>query len=97
MAKLTRDDVLRLAQLARLKLTDAEVGKLQDELGSILGYVEQLDQVDVAGIEPTYQVTGLTNVTRGDEEIDYGIKRGAMIKLLPAAQDDYIKVKRMVA
>lgn len=97
MAKLTRDDVLQIARLARLELSDSEVEKLQAELASILGYVEQLDNVDVTGLEPTSQVTGLTNVTRPDEIVDYGTKREDLLKLLPDSKDDYIKVKRMVA
>jgi aspartyl-tRNA(Asn)/glutamyl-tRNA(Gln) amidotransferase subunit C len=74
MSKLTRDDVLKLAQLSRLKLTDEEIERFRDELSSILEYVEKLNAVDVSGLEPTYQVTGLKNVMRKDEPIDYGYK-----------------------
>jgi aspartyl-tRNA(Asn)/glutamyl-tRNA(Gln) amidotransferase subunit C len=66
MSKLTRDDVLKLAQLARLDLTDDEVEEYSTELTEILQYVEQLSAVDVKGLDPTNQVTGLTNVTRGN-------------------------------
>lgn len=96
MADLTRDDVLKLARLARLKLTDDEVAAYQKELAEILEYVEQLDGVDVSGLEPTSQVTGLTNVTRADEEIDYGYKALDLLKNVPAVEADQIKVKRMI-
>ncbi len=97
MAKLTRDDILHLARLARLKLSDEEIEKLQQELGSILGYVEQLQQVDLKGLTPTTQVTGLTNVFREDEVVDYSATPDKLVKLAPAPQaDNHIKVKRMV-
>jgi aspartyl-tRNA(Asn)/glutamyl-tRNA(Gln) amidotransferase subunit C len=96
MTKLTRDDVLKLAQLARIDLTDEEVEKFAAEFTEILGYVEQLDTVDVAGLQPTSQVTGLVNVTRKDEVIKYGYKASELLKNVPATDGDLIKVKRMI-
>lgn len=96
MAKLTRDDVLKLAQLARLDLTDDEVAEFSEELSAILGYVEQLSKVDVAGLKPTNQVSGLTNVTRDDEVKDYGYEPAKLLENVPAVQDNQLKVKRMV-
>ena len=96
MAKLTRDDVLKLARLARLDLTDAEVEEYQQELAEILQYVEQLQAVNVDGLEPTNQVTGLTNVTRKDEIINYGYKPADLLPNVPNVQGSLIKVKRMV-
>lgn len=96
MADLTRDDVLKLAQLARLELSDDEVETFKNELDEILKYVEQLDDVDVAGLEPTSQVTGLTNVTREDIVKDYGYTPADLLKNVPVTQDDHIKVKRML-
>lgn len=96
MAKLSRDDVLKLAQLARLDLTDEEVDEFSTELSEILQYVEQLGQVDVDGLKPTNQVTGLTNVMREDEIRDYGYEPTELRKNLPAVKDDQIQVKRML-
>lgn len=96
MAKLTREDVLKLARLARLELSDDEIEEFSGELSEILQYVEQLQSVDVAGLKPTNQVTGLTNVTRKDEIRDYGYDVGALQKNLPAAKNNQIKVKRML-
>ena len=97
MADLSRDDVLKLAQLARLRLTDDEIAEYQKELGEILQYVQQLDDIDVSGMEPTSQVTGLTNVTREDKEIDYGYKSLDLLKNAPATEENQLKVKRMIA
>jgi aspartyl-tRNA(Asn)/glutamyl-tRNA(Gln) amidotransferase subunit C len=96
MADLTRDDVLKLARLARLDLTDEEIEQYSKELTAILHYVEQLQAVDVSGLDPTNQVTGLTNVTRADEVVDYGYAPKELLKNVPAVLDDHIKVKRMI-
>lgn len=96
MAKLTREDVLKLAHLARLELSDDEVTEYSQELTEILQYVEQLGSVDVSGLKPTNQITGLTNVTRDDEVKDYGYKTEDLLKNLPATKDSQIKVKRML-
>jgi aspartyl-tRNA(Asn)/glutamyl-tRNA(Gln) amidotransferase subunit C len=96
MADLTRDDVLKLAHLARLQLTDEEVETLRKEISEVLGYVKQLDDVDITGLEPTSQVTGLKNVMRKDEVIDYGVAARDLLKLAPKTQDGHIKVKRMI-
>ncbi len=96
MAKLTRDDVLKLARLARLDLSDAEVEEFQSELSEILQYVEQLQGVDIEGLKPTNQVTGLTNVMRQDEVKDYGYATAELLKNVPQTQGEQIKVKRMI-
>lgn len=96
MAKLTREDVLKLAQLARLQLSEAEIEEYATELTEILQYVEQLQKVDVDGLKPTNQVTGLTNVTRPDEIRDYGYKPEDLLKNVPSTKDNQIKVKRML-
>ena len=96
MSDFSRDDILKLAALARLSLTDEELARYQKELSSILDYVEKLQAADTEGLQPTYQVTGLQNVTRADEEIDYGASQKALLKNAPATEKNMFKVKRMV-
>jgi aspartyl-tRNA(Asn)/glutamyl-tRNA(Gln) amidotransferase subunit C len=97
MTKLSREDVLKLARLSRLRLTDDEVDKFMTELSAILDYVAHLETADVTGLEPTYQVTGLTNVTRPDVIKDYGgVTQKDLLKNVPHMQDDLIKVGRMI-
>jgi aspartyl-tRNA(Asn)/glutamyl-tRNA(Gln) amidotransferase subunit C len=96
MSKLSRDDVLKLAQLSRIKLTDIEIEQYREELSSILEYVDKLNSVDVSGLEPTYQVTGLKNVMRKDEIHDYGYKTENLLKNAPAVKDGQFKVKRVL-
>ena len=96
MAKLSRDDVLKLARLSRLRLSEEEIQQFQAEISEILGYVEQLSEVDTKGLEPTSQVTGLTNVMREDEVIDYGVAPDELLKNAPAVEKDHFKVKRVL-
>ncbi len=67
MAKLTKQDVLHVAKLAKLPLAGEEVNKFTDQLSSIINYMEELNEVDVSDIVPTSQTTGLENVFRNDE------------------------------
>lgn len=98
MAKVTRDDILYLAQLARLELSEEEIEQFQGELAAILGYVEQLQAVDTSGLEATTQVTGLTNVMRDDVVVSYPATKETLLKLAPHTDaDGYLKVKRMVS
>ena len=96
MSKLSTEDVLRLARLARLELTDEEVKLFQTEISSILEYVEQLQKVDLKDIPPTSQVTGLTNVMREDVVKQYQATPDVLLNNAPATEDGHIKVKRIL-
>jgi len=96
MTQITRDDVLHLAQLSSLELNDAEIDGLQTDLGNILGYVEQLSQLDTTGVEPTYQVTGSQNVWRDDSVIDYGVSREDMLALSTESSEHQVKVPKVL-
>jgi aspartyl-tRNA(Asn)/glutamyl-tRNA(Gln) amidotransferase subunit C len=96
MTTLTREDVLKLARLSRLDLSEAEVDEYLKELTTVLQYVEQLQDVDVDGLQPTTQVTGLTNVMRDDTVRDYGVSRDDLLRLAPKTEDGQLKVKRMI-
>lgn len=64
---LTKDEVRHIAHLARLRLSDEEVGKFSNQLTDILGWIEMLNEVDTSGTVETSQVTGLQNVVRTDD------------------------------
>jgi aspartyl-tRNA(Asn)/glutamyl-tRNA(Gln) amidotransferase subunit C len=96
MTQISRDDVLHLAQLSKLELTDAEIDGLCTDISNILGYVEQLNKLDTTGIEPTYQVTGLSNVWRDDAVIDYGISRDELLAGSPEVTDFQVKVPKVL-
>lgn len=96
MVKLSIQDVLKLAELSNLVLTDKELDSFASELTEILDYVEQLQSVNIDGLKPTAQVTSLTNVVREDELIDYGVSQAELLKNTPMREADYIKVKRVL-
>lgn len=96
MAKITRDDLLKLAQLSKLDLTDEQLERFTNELNEIVNYVEQLQSVDVKGLEPTDQVTGLTNVMREDEIKEYQATPDDLLKIAPDVKNHQIKVKRVI-
>ena len=62
-----RDQVLHVARLARLELTEEEIGRMSTELSVILEHVERMNQLDLDGVEPTSHVVSLSNVLRPDE------------------------------
>ncbi|HSD01850.1 MAG TPA: Asp-tRNA(Asn)/Glu-tRNA(Gln) amidotransferase subunit GatC [Gaiellales bacterium] len=60
------DDVLHVARLARLRLDDAEVGRMREQLSTILGHVQELSTLDLAGVEPTAHALDIANSIRAD-------------------------------
>jgi aspartyl-tRNA(Asn)/glutamyl-tRNA(Gln) amidotransferase subunit C len=62
-----REQVLHVARLARLKLSDEEVERMSGELSGILDHVERISELDLEGVEPTSHVIKLENVLRPDE------------------------------
>lgn len=96
MSNLTREEVLKLAKLARLALTDEEIDEFAKELSEILQYVEQLQKVDIGELKPTNQVTGLVNVMREDKVRDYGYTPDDLLKNVPNVEKHQIKVKRVL-
>lgn len=96
MTKITTDDVRYVAALAKIAISDDEAAKFTKELDAILEYVRQLDAVDTTGLQPTYQVTGLTNVMRPDKIIDYQTEHKDLLKKAPRSRDGYIEVPKVL-
>lgn len=95
MSKIGIDEVKRLAALAKIGLTDEEAAQMSVELGQIVEFVEQLQKVDVKGVETTDQVTGLKDVWREDE-VKPSMPREQLLANAPEQQDGYIKVRRVM-
>lgn len=96
MNQLSRDDVLHLAQLSALELSDEEIEGFKGELDAVLGYFDMLNEVDVSNIEPTYQVTGLSNVWREDEVVNYETTREELLARSPEQADSQVKVPKVL-
>ena len=96
MTTISTDDVHHLAQLSSLQLDTNQVESLRLDLENIVGYIEQLSELDTTGVEPTYQVTDLQNVWREDEVDDYSVTRESLLALAPAADKNQIKVPKVL-
>jgi aspartyl-tRNA(Asn)/glutamyl-tRNA(Gln) amidotransferase subunit C len=88
-------EVRHLAKLAHLALSDDEVRRMAGELEAIVGYVEQLSQVDTAGVEPVANVAGLTDVLREDAP-GAMLPTATALALAPARNEVAILVPKVV-
>jgi len=94
---LTKEDVLKVANLARIELTDAQVTKFQPQLAAVLDYIEQLNKVDTQGVIETAQVTGLENVLRPDVIADCpDDERQATIEEAPQTVANMVRVTKVL-
>lgn len=89
---LTREEVAHVARLARLSLSDDELERMRSQLSDILAYIELLQEVDVAGVPPTAQVTELQTVLRPDT-VTEGLEREAALANAPDQRDGMFRVK----
>ena len=87
--------VKRVAHLARIRVADAEVEALRSELNAILGFVEQLSEVDIEGIEPMTSVLPMTMKRREDRVTDGG-KASEIVANAPATEKGYFLVPKVV-
>ena len=87
--------VRRIAHLARIAVEEGEVAHLQGELNAILAWVEQLQAVDVKGVEPMTSVTPMTMKMRVDEVTDGG-KPEEIVKNAPQSDDNFFLVPKVV-
>ena len=92
----TRDDILHLAKLSSLQLTDAEISALQQDVTNIVGYISQLDELDTTGVEPTYQVFEMENVWRADEIQPQEATRDQLLALTADQTEHQIKVPKVL-
>ncbi len=93
--KITEDEVLHVAALARIRLDDGEVRGLRSQLDKILGYMDILAAVDTAGVNPTHHPLPLVNAMRDDRE--QGCQELAdVLRNAPQHEDGYIAVPRVI-
>lgn len=96
MTKILASDIQHLAALSGLSLDEDEIEPLRADIEKIVSYVNKLDELDVSGVEPTYQVTDLANVMREDEVDQSEATREQLIELAPESLDGQIKVPKVL-
>jgi aspartyl-tRNA(Asn)/glutamyl-tRNA(Gln) amidotransferase subunit C len=89
------DTVKRVARLSRLAVSDEDAVRMEHELNAILGFVEQLDEVDVSGVEPMTSVTPMRMKKRSDVVTD-GDKAEDVLANAPASEENFFLVPKVV-
>ena len=87
--------VKRIARLARIRVAEDELATYQGELNAILGFVEQLNEVDVSGVEPMTSVTPMALRMRADEISDGGYAE-RIVTNAPLSEDNFFMVPKVV-
>ncbi len=90
-----REQVRKVALLARLELTEEQEDQFTTQLGSILEYFEQLSELDVSNVQPTTRAIDVSNVTRPDNLQPY-LDREAIFNGAPDQEGDFFKVPKIL-
>ena len=96
MSNFPIEDLKKVAELARIELTEQELNDMSADMGSILGFIDIIQKTDTAGVIPTSQVTGLADVWREDVVRPSPIKPKELLAGSPLVQDGYVKVKKVL-
>jgi len=91
---LSKEEVKKIASLARIELNDKESEKYSTELSDILGFVEKLNEADTEGIEPIAHITGVENAIREDRVFEASVEtKDGVINNFPEKKERFDKVK----
>ena len=93
---ITREDVLHLAELSNISLSEEQIEPLIRDLGNIVNYFSQLDELNTENVEPTYQCFDMQNVWREDVIEDLEAKREDLLALTVESEDNQIKVPKVL-
>ena len=93
---ITRENVLHLAELSNISLSEEQIEPLMKDLDNIVGYISQLDELDTDGVEPTYQCFDMQNVWREDVIEDFEATREDLLELTVESEDNQIKVPKVL-
>jgi len=91
---INKKDVEHVAKLAHIKLSDEETAKFTKQLGDIIKYMDQLNEVDTEGVEPMAHPYPLTNVVRKDK-VSYKITKNELLKNAPEEENSFLKVPKI--
>jgi aspartyl-tRNA(Asn)/glutamyl-tRNA(Gln) amidotransferase subunit C len=92
---ISEEQVRHVALLARLALTDDQIERIGEELNSILGHIDSIQQLDLEGVEPTAHPLEVVNVTRGDV-VKPGLSREDALRNAPQAEDGAFVIPQIV-
>ena len=95
MTKINRDEVKKVAHLARLELNDSEVDNHAKQLEKILEYINQLEKIDTKNVPCTTRAIEVINAFRKDENKDYS-NTEELLDLAPSREDKFFKVPKII-
>ena len=93
--KLSHEEVLHIALLARLGLTETEIDKLEEQLSDILENFEILQQVDTTDVPPTAQSIPLQNVVKADD-VAASLPPGEILANAPRKEEDFFRIRAVL-
>ena len=95
MSKITKEEVKKVAHLARLELNENEINNHAQQLEKILDYIRQLEQIDTDDVPCTTRAIEVVNVLRKDEKKDFDCSE-ELLELGPSREDKYFKVPKII-
>lgn len=93
--KISREEVEKLAHLARLEFSEKEIEAMQGDMDKILGFVAKIEELDLEGVEPLIYLNEDTNILRKDE-VQTSITKEEALKNAPDKDGDYFRVPKVV-
>ncbi|BAQ60426.1 aspartyl-tRNA(Asn) amidotransferase subunit C [Geminocystis sp. NIES-3708] len=93
---LSKEEVKKVANLARLEINSAEEGEFGTQLNAIFDYFEQLKELDTENVLPTTRAIDVSNITRKDEQITYNDREG-LLNSAPEREEDFFRVPKILA
>ena len=91
-----KSTVVRIAQLARIRISEDDLGALAEELSKIVGWVEQLDEVDTEGVTPMASTTEGTVLRQRDDVVSDGDCRDEVLSNAPETKNGYFVVPKVI-
>ncbi|MCC5898567.1 MAG: Asp-tRNA(Asn)/Glu-tRNA(Gln) amidotransferase subunit GatC [Phormidium sp. GEM2.Bin31] len=95
MSQFNKDDVKKVAHLARLQLTEAEETQFAGQLNGILDYFQQLEELDTENVKPTAHAIDMRNITRRDQQELYPYRED-LLESAPDREDEFFKVPKIM-
>ncbi len=93
--KISKDDVIKVSELARLEVKEEELDKFTEQLGNILEYIEQLNELDTNNVEPTSHVLNIATPLREDKVVEW-LNIEEVLQNAPETEDDFFVVPQVI-
>lgn len=93
--KISKDDIIKVSELARLEFKEEELEKFTEQLGKILEYIEQLNELNTDNVEPTSHVLDISTPLREDKVVEW-LSTEEVLKNAPESEDDFFVVPQVI-